>query len=322
MQLLGKGNHDAQVYLPVSVTRLIASAKARYPADAELTTDLSPVYVANKVSALCKRLVVVPGRDPISKEAQSNAILLYSVHLRGALASKVIAMQHRLSKQAFDWLLDAIEAKFFSSMCPAGDPCFSLLCAIGHSSKTSPWMLLFVPCRRDVWGAGSSVHRRTRYAGHNSMNPLFGGNNHSHADRPLSVQMTLNTFHHAGMSSKNITLGVPRLEVGESSLCSELVALTLCSVLGTLQELINVSASIKTPTMTLYAHERLQGAPAAFKTLATRLEHRTLREFVVRTQILFDPDPWATKLTVRVAFQSEATCVAAVLSGDRVVRAG
>ncbi len=27
------------------------------------------------------------------------------------------------------------------------------------------------------------------------------------------VQMTLNTFHHAGLSTKNVTLGIPRLEV-------------------------------------------------------------------------------------------------------------
>ena len=41
--------------------------------------------------------------------------------------------------------------------------------------------------------------------------------------------MTLNTFHFAGSSDKNVTLGVPRL-----------------------LELLNASKNIKTPSMTLY----------------------------------------------------------------------
>jgi len=41
--------------------------------------------------------------------------------------------------------------------------------------------------------------------------------------------MTLNTFHFAGVSSKNVTLGVPRLK-----------------------EIINVAKNIKTPMMSIY----------------------------------------------------------------------
>jgi DNA-directed RNA polymerase II subunit RPB1 len=41
--------------------------------------------------------------------------------------------------------------------------------------------------------------------------------------------MTLNTFHFAGVSSKNVTLGVPRLK-----------------------EVINVSKNLKTPMMQIY----------------------------------------------------------------------
>lgn len=41
-----------------------------------------------------------------------------------------------------------------------------------------------------------------------------------------ATQMTLNTFHFAGVSSKNVTLGVPRLK-----------------------EIINVSKNLKTPNM-------------------------------------------------------------------------
>lgn len=44
-----------------------------------------------------------------------------------------------------------------------------------------------------------------------------------------ATQMTLNTFHYAGVGSKNVTLGVPRLK-----------------------EIINVSKSPKTPISTVY----------------------------------------------------------------------
>ena len=46
--------------------------------------------------------------------------------------------------------------------------------------------------------------------------------------------MTLNTFHLAGVSDRNVTLGVPRL-----------------------QELLDASKNIKTPGMTLYLKDRI-----------------------------------------------------------------
>lgn len=47
-----------------------------------------------------------------------------------------------------------------------------------------------------------------------------------------ATQMTLNTFHLAGVSAKNVTLGVPRLN-----------------------ELLNVAKTVKTPRMSVYMHE-------------------------------------------------------------------
>ena len=44
-----------------------------------------------------------------------------------------------------------------------------------------------------------------------------------------TTQMTLNTFHFAGVSAKNVTLGVPRLT-----------------------EIINVAKNIKTPSLSVY----------------------------------------------------------------------
>ena len=49
-----------------------------------------------------------------------------------------------------------------------------------------------------------------------------------------TTQMTLNTFHLAGVSDKNVTLGIPRL-----------------------RELLDVSKNIKTPYMTVYYKRKL-----------------------------------------------------------------
>ena len=83
-----------------------------------------------------------------------------------------------------------------------------------------------------------------------------------------ATQMTLNTFHYAGVSAKNVTLGVPRLK-----------------------EIINVSRKPKTPSLSVY----LLGAAAhdaeKAKDVLCRLEHTTLRKVTSSTAIYYDPDP-------------------------------
>lgn len=54
------------------------------------------------------------------------------------------------------------------------------------------------------------------------------------------TQMTLNTFHFAGVSAKNVTLGVPRVK-----------------------EIINVAKNVRTPSLTIYLEERAAGADEA-----------------------------------------------------------
>lgn len=86
-----------------------------------------------------------------------------------------------------------------------------------------------------------------------------------------ATQMTLNTFHFAGVSSKNVTLGVPRLK-----------------------EIINISKKPKAPSLTVF----LTGAAARdaekAKFVMSRLEHTTLRKVTSNTAIYYDPDPQNT----------------------------
>jgi DNA-directed RNA polymerase II subunit RPB1 len=86
-----------------------------------------------------------------------------------------------------------------------------------------------------------------------------------------ATQMTLNTFHYAGVSSKNVTLGVPRLK-----------------------EIINVATKIKTPSLTVYLTPENGRDQILAKAIQTELAHTTLRTVTASTEIIYDPDPSST----------------------------
>ena len=83
-----------------------------------------------------------------------------------------------------------------------------------------------------------------------------------------ATQMTLNTFHFAGVSAKNVTLGVPRLK-----------------------EIINVSRNPKTPSMTIKLIGKAAQDAEIAKSIAAKLEHTALHKIVSHTGIYYDPDP-------------------------------
>ena len=86
-----------------------------------------------------------------------------------------------------------------------------------------------------------------------------------------ATQMTLNTFHFAGVSSKNVTLGVPRLK-----------------------EILNVAKNIKTPSMTVYQEQGNTGNKESAKLLRSAVEHTTLRSVTETTEVYYDPDIQST----------------------------
>jgi len=82
-----------------------------------------------------------------------------------------------------------------------------------------------------------------------------------------TTQMTLNTFHYAGVSTKNVTLGVPRLK-----------------------EIINIAKNTKTPSLTVYLMPNKSRDSEAAKSVVCQLEHSTLKKVTTRTEIHYDPD--------------------------------
>lgn len=89
-----------------------------------------------------------------------------------------------------------------------------------------------------------------------------------------ATQMTLNTFHFAGVSSKNVTLGVPRLK-----------------------EVINVAKRLKTPSMTVFLRKHISNEEKYVKFLQTKLEHTTMMNIINSSEIFYDPDPRETILS-------------------------
>ncbi|EUC41112.1 hypothetical protein COCMIDRAFT_9124 [Bipolaris oryzae ATCC 44560] len=85
-----------------------------------------------------------------------------------------------------------------------------------------------------------------------------------------ATQMTLNTFHFAGVSSKNVTLGVPRLK-----------------------EILNIAANIKTPSM-LVRQADAKASQQQAKLLRSTIELTTLRSLTQAVELYYDPDIQST----------------------------
>ena len=83
-----------------------------------------------------------------------------------------------------------------------------------------------------------------------------------------TTQLTLNTFHFAGVASKsNVTRGVPRIE-----------------------EILSLSENPKNPSCTIYLNENERYDQNKAKEYINSLEHTKLREIVESCEICFDPD--------------------------------
>ncbi|PNJ12960.1 POLR2A isoform 2 [Pongo abelii] len=103
---------DSKVVLPCNLLRMIWNAQKIFHINPRLPSDLHPIKVVEGVKELSKKLVIVNGDDPLSRQAQENATLLFNIHLRSTLCSRRMAEEFRLSGEAFDWLLGEIESKF------------------------------------------------------------------------------------------------------------------------------------------------------------------------------------------------------------------
>jgi len=207
-------------YLPVNLQRIVQNALQIFHIDRRKPSDLEPVYIIDSLHELGQRLIIVRGDDPLSREAQENATLNFRMHLRATFASRRVLEKYHLTREAFDWVLGEVEAKFNQSIAHPGEMCGTL--------------------------AAQSIGEP-------------------------ATQMTLNTFHYAGVSSKNVTLGVPRLK-----------------------EIINVATNIKTPSLTVYLDPTTASSADSAKNVQQELAYTSLRTVTAAVEIWYDPDPSST----------------------------
>jgi DNA-directed RNA polymerase II subunit RPB1 len=203
--------------LPGNLHRIIWNAQNLFKIDKQKPSNLHPEYVINEVKKLCDKLIVVPGADKISIEAQRNATLLSQILVRSTLSTKRVIEEFRLDSRAFDYVIGEIATRFGQSLVHPGE----MVGIIAAQSIGEP-----------------------------------------------ATQMTLNTFHFAGVSSKNVTLGVPRLK-----------------------EIINVAVNIKTPSLTVYLDPSISTNIDEAKRVQSELEYASLRKATMMTEILYDPRP-------------------------------
>ena len=112
---------DPQSYAPGNVKRVIQNAMKQFRIDKNQPSDMHPKDVIQKVTSLLDRLTVVVGDDVLSKEAQSNSTILYSILIRSLLSSKRVLMEHRLTEAALNWILGEVETRFHQAKVNPGE---------------------------------------------------------------------------------------------------------------------------------------------------------------------------------------------------------
>lgn len=212
--------NDEQFQLPLNIERIIETARTTFRIQSGTKSDLHPKYAIEEVRRLLDKLVIVRGDDPISREAQDSATILFKALVRSQLAYKRLVERHSLNKLAFDNILGEIESRFLRAAVSAGE----MVGVLAAQSIGEP-----------------------------------------------ATQMTLNTFHFAGVSAKNVTLGVPRLK-----------------------EILNVATNIKTPSMNVYQRPHRAHDKESCKKLRSVVEHTSLRSVTEATEIYYDPDIQST----------------------------
>jgi len=211
--------------LPVNFDRIIWNAQNMFKSGIH-DQIISPLDVIKGLKQIEKYCIEAIGSNKknnqvkFNSESFLNATLLFRMHLRATLASKIVITKFKFTKEAFQWVLNEICTQFRKGIVSPGE----MVGIVSAQSIGQP-----------------------------------------------ATQMTLNTFHYAGVSAKNITLGVPRLK-----------------------ELINVLKLVKTPSLTVYLNTECSVSAFRVKRLQQALEFTNIKKVLKEVQFFYDPDPFKT----------------------------
>lgn len=211
---------EAEWHLPVNLRRVILNAQQIFNVDPNKATNLTIPEIVNGIKDLCDQLIVIRGKDDLTKEAQYNATLLFKCMVRSIFSVKRVVSEYHLTRDAWEWVLGEVKSQFLRSAVHPGE----MVGVVAAQSIGEP-----------------------------------------------ATQMTLNTFHYAGVSSKNVTLGVPRLK-----------------------EILNVAKNIKTPSMSIYLEQDIALDIERAKDIIRFVQFTNLSHVVKATGIYYDPDATST----------------------------
>lgn len=222
--------------LPVNMSRLISQAQARMNRDAPVKKDLNPVEVYERLEKFLNSLKIFDVSTPSEETLRDKPILKdireFSLDQNEkALFLFKTFLRFKLCSRKV--ILDyGFDLKSFKELLEETEFCFK-------KSKQHPG---------EVCGsiAAQSIGETL-------------------------TQMTLNTFHFAGVSSLNVTLGVPRI-----------------------QEIINCAKNIKSAIMYIYMQPEHCFSQAKAQELITILELTKVFQLAIKSEIFYDPDPTQT----------------------------
>lgn len=105
---MSRGKKETTVSYPVALDRILTNIQNTYSKfGANISRDLSPVYVLDKLDELAKELVV-------TKHYNGNKLL--NILLRAYLTPKNMIIKYRLTKNAFDSVIETIKFRFFEAL--------------------------------------------------------------------------------------------------------------------------------------------------------------------------------------------------------------
>ena len=202
-----RNNFTSMVNYPINLKRLVNHVVSLFNIESDELSDLNPLYVIEKIEEL---------EDFLQIEIMDEISLIFKSLIYSYLSPKILIKNRRMSRVAFDHMVNMIKVKYNQSFISPGE----MVGAIAAQSIGEP-----------------------------------------------ATQMTLNTFHFAGVGSKsNVTRGVPRLK-----------------------ELLHISKNIKSPSVTVYLKDEYSGEVNKAQTIANNLEYTLLKNIVCMSSIYFDP---------------------------------
>ena len=118
---LRKISHEDISYSPVNIYRMVKQAKNKFNINDQDISNISPIYVIQKVEELCAKLKIFNSSNNIIQEIDKNSMKNLKMLIRTKLASKIVIIQNKLNLEAFTWTISKIYEQFEKALVHPGE---------------------------------------------------------------------------------------------------------------------------------------------------------------------------------------------------------